>query len=55
MDVLSAAVLDHMVMPLVTAEIPEGTPRERLRADAMNIHRVFYEHPNVLGLVLTNR
>jgi hypothetical protein len=55
MEDLYGAMLDRLFGEIVDRPIPKGTPRARLRAHAMNAHHVFYEHPNVLGLMLSSR
>jgi AcrR family transcriptional regulator len=55
MEDLHGAILDRLFGEIVDRPIPKGTPRARLRAHAMNVHHVFYEHPNTLVLVLSTR
>lgn len=55
MEDLYGAILDRLFGEILDRPLPKGTPRARLRAHVMNAHQVFYEHPNVLGLVLSSR
>ena len=55
MDDLHGAILDHLFGLMLEESITGTTARDRLRSHAMNVHRVFYAHPNVLGLILTSR
>lgn len=55
MDELAGSVLDRLFAEMGRAEIPDGTPRERLRAHVLAIHEVFYKHPNVIGLILVSK
>ena len=55
MEDLYGAILDRLYGEILDRPLPKGTPRACLRAHAMNAHQVLYEHPNVLGLVLSSR
>jgi len=55
MEDLYGAILDRVFGKILERPLPKGTPRARLRAHVMNVHHVFYEHPNALGLVLSSR
>lgn len=54
MDELSGAILDRLFGEMLEAGIPDGSPRERLRAHILNVHHCFYVHPNAPGLILSS-
>lgn len=55
MEDLHGAVIDRLLGQLLELPIPDGTARERLHSHAMNVHRTFYAHPNVMVLLLSSR
>jgi len=55
MDELAGAILDRLFGEMINAQLPEGSPRERLRAHIVNVHNYFYKHPNALGLILGSK
>lgn len=55
MDELASAVVDRVFGDAITMDLPEGSPRERLTALLMNVHRVCYRHPHVLALLVVGR